>query len=568
MGVRCSNCGSELEPGAKYCNVCGFFNVPDYGSVEVEESTIFKDVSPEEAQTFVAPDNPNKAKKKIGVAHIMAALFVLLALFAIAVIYPQVRRIQEIAMMEAVTDEAEYSFGFDVEGDPGEKLMLVDGVIYNDKGGKITGIYARESRVGDFYINEDQTAGVLYDSRKTCLYITADMKVKALADDVYDAGLSYSGDYVFYKKVKDSYNKFLFMYEVETGLESMIAEADTSDVVMSPSGEYIAYITHDKSSYKKKYLNINGWEKNATVLDENVYEIFAVSDDGRMVVYSTVDPDTYERMLVCWNDGKIVELTDQYVSTMFFNRDCSQFIGLTDDNAFYFESGMSGVRELFDQRPYGIVIDGHRRRISPKNSNTFVYSLDNLKGTFLKTRDGIYILDESMEPLPVMGKPLNITLVRRFDDKDIIVFYDGSEIVYNTVGFDGTIDVTYPVGEAEMGGFAMNEDGSILWYYDETAEKVYKVNVKKGKKKSVFGKVIKKGSKSLMWDPYTQRCFFISEDGRSLGVSEDGDIKEYATDCAEAYTSFKYEDLVGYTGKSYENYKYVLVFGRYVELWD
>ena len=95
---------------------------------------------------------------------------------------------------------------------------------------------------------------------------------------------------------------------------------------------------------------------------------------------------------------------------------------------------------------------------------------------------------------------------------------------------------------------------------------MYQVDVSTGDKSVVFGKVIEKGTISLMWDSYTQRCFFISEDGCSYGADESGSVLEFANDCAEPYTTYRYEDFVGYKEKSREGYNHILVFGRFLEL--
>ena len=555
--MKCSNCGNEIEPGARYCNVCGFFIVPEDESVEIAEPVV--------------------PKQRKGVVLLLAALFVLLGLLVTAYILPQIIKYMIVekqfkSEMNAVevqdeedeeTKEEEFQ-GLSALGEPGDKLMMVDEIIYNDQGGVITGIYNGESRVGDFYVNEAQSAGVLYDSRKICLYITPDLNTVPLAENVYDAGLSYSGDYVFYKVIDQRFNKSLFLYNVKTGEEYEVEETDTTQMVMSPSGEYIAYIKHDELDYNKKLLTIGGWGLKPAVLTGDVDEIYAVSDDGKMIVYSTYKDGN--RILLCWDNGDIVQLADDYVLTMHFNRNCSFFLYERENGFYCYESGMGEPGMVLDGRPLSVRIGGCRQLVTPKHVNRFIYSTESLAGTMVKTENGLFMLNDDMESVFVAEYTLGALLINRLEDRNICVYYDGHGLSYNIVGFDGSITTINPIGEGYPGGYAINDDGSILWYYDDIEEQVYQVNVSTGDKSVVFGKVIEKGTISLMWDSYTQRCFFISEDGCCYGASADGDILEFATDCAEPYTSYRYDDMVGYKEKSREGYNYILVFGRFVEL--
>ncbi|WP_022767720.1 MULTISPECIES: zinc-ribbon domain-containing protein [unclassified Butyrivibrio] len=555
--MKCSNCGNEIEPGARYCNVCGFFIVPEDESVEITEPVV--------------------PKQRKGVVLLLAALFVLLGLLVTAYILPQIIKYMIVekqfkSEMNAVevqdeedeeTEEEEFQ-GLSALGEPGDKLMMVDEIIYNDQGGVITGIYDGESRVGDFYVNEAQNAGVLYDSRKICLYITPDLNTVPLAENVYDAGLSYSGDYVFYKIIDQKFNKYLYLYDVKTGDEYKVEETDTTEMVMSPSGEYIAYIKHDELDYNKKLLTISGWGLKPAVLTGDVDEIYAVSDDGKMIVYSTYKDGS--RTLFCWDDGNIVQLADDYVVSMHFNRDCSFFLYEGENGVYCFEPGMDEPMQLIGGMALSVRIDGKRQKVSPRHVNRFLYASKTLTGAMIKTTDGLYMLKDNMELMRADDDAYGALLINRLEDKDICVYYDGHGLAYNIVGFDGSITTINPIGEGFPGGYAINDDGSVLWYYDSNEEQVYMVDMTTGSMSTVFGKVTEKGTISLLYDSYTQRCFFISEDGCCYGASADGDILEFATDCAEPYTSYRYDDMVGYKEKSREGYNHILVFGRFVEL--
>ena len=590
--MKCSNCGSEMTPIDGHCSICGtpILQEVEYKPVEEvkdEPSKRIYNENKEENNSIdyqdrdldVARENiiwqidkelekiqkkkeESAGKKKFDGKMLLGMLLLCIALMVVF----RLNQNQGVIEIPDIGDESATSSGTGVYQSTATELFQVDGVIYNNAGESLEGLYEEDSYTYHFSYDKEHSSGVFIDNRENALYVTADLKTIPIAASAVRAEISLNGDYA-YCVTEVNYDDFLYLYNIKSGEKTLIDKDITNYVVLSPDGTTVAYMKY-ADSYTVKNLYVAGIDKEPTLIVENVNDIRAVSNDGETVYYKVYDEE-YQTHEYVWTEGEVITLSDNFPSYFCFNNDCTEVIYKDRDHNYYYGSGMSEPQIFENLTFYEIEFDVPKREVSEYEYDSTIYDSDDFSGALIKTYDnGIYMLDEEYS-ITEMGKNnYGIGIHRRQDDKDIYIVVEGKDIVRKTVDADKNMESQVLASEVRVNELTTNDDGTLLWYtaYADGQYRLYQID-EQGNESALLDDKEVGTYNAVKWDTATKKLYVLCEDNCLYAITSDGDIEEITNKCHYLRDeNYKYPGALSYEdtyGK-----EYISVFGRFIILQD
>ena len=277
--MKCSNCGGEMTPVDGHCSICGspILQVIDYE--HVEETNTGKDIISENGfnqedgnksrkdledakeniiwqvdkeLTRIQNEKSAASKKKKG-KKLIFGMFVLC--FALVIIFNLGNKNSDnkIPVLGDGSDDSS-SVGTGVYQSTATKLLQVDGVIYNNVGDSLEGLFKDDKYSYHFSYDKSMATGVFVDNRDTALYVTSDLKTIPIESNAVKAEISFDGNYAYYI-TEVEYDDFLYIYDIKSGTKYKIDEDVASYVALSPDGTKITYMKYN-SDYSKRDQNL------------------------------------------------------------------------------------------------------------------------------------------------------------------------------------------------------------------------------------------------------------------------------------------------------------------------
>lgn len=378
----CNQCGQPIPDNATFCPGCGakreeMPNPAAQTPVEAQAQPVEAQapVTAPVQQTAVPPVADNKKDK--GAAFNTKLLIPVAGVFALLVI-----------ILVAVL-----ALGGGSDNDMYAKNML--NYNYNENAFFVfpdtDKLYECEEEYLDDYLTNaagDRAVFLAYDSydEKNLYYIDADLEAKLIAEDVDNAYISYTGEYVaYFQDAEDSVGD-LYVYCVKNGSVSQIdKDVYLYNLCMSPSGKVLCYVG-DYEDYSENTLYVGGVGRDSVEINDDGCKALSVSDNGKYVYYVNNDSKLY------LYNGKDSEKIATDVYNYLVNKDATEIIYVKDSKTYYHTVKMSEAVKVTSDTVYNVVLP--HGVVSYTGNYANIVGVDTFKGTVLACYDNLVWLNE------------------------------------------------------------------------------------------------------------------------------------------------------------------------------
>ena len=576
--MKCSCCGSEITPIDGHCSVCGapVLEEIDYENVDVQIDEPVKETAKDAGKKVSNSKTSSSRKKKtrsnknsnkndakdqkrvtgkalyIGMG-LLAAIMVILG-----IIGDNSDDGSEEGPALSSADTAVYK-------EEPSKILEVEGVIYNDAGDYLEGMYAEDETYYRFSYNKDHSAGAFVDGRENALYVSTDLQTVPVKSDALWAGISYNGEYMYVFSRVD-YNYELSLVNIKSGKTYVIDDDAYHSIALSPDGTKVAYMKYS-DDYSCKYLYIAGIDMEAELICLDVDGVRAISDDGSTVFYEVYDED-YNAKEYVWHDGKEIELTPKRSGYFLFNRDCTETIYKNGEINYYYKSGMDEPKAIDCAYFYKIVMDVYKESSDAEGYDGIVYDTDTFAGGLIHDGDGnVYLINDDYT-LTKLGHNYNyVAFHAKRTDKDIYIVEDDKELIRYERDASGKLERKKLLGDVNIDEVEINDDASIVWcYYYESGKTVLCSIDENGEITAISDKDENMDIRKMYWDSDTQKLYMYG-DNTLTALSKDGEQEVISKKCKRlSKDNYDYPGILTFTDSNDRDY--VSVFGQFVMVED
>lgn len=375
----CNQCGKELPDDAMFCPECGAKQeaaaAPVVPAAPVAEAPAAAPVAPTPAAPVNAavpaqvPAKKKGASKKI-IGIVTAAVVVVAVLLVVLLAggkggsaYDSISK--DMIFANYMGDGVYYFFN--VKGE-GTEVEDVDRTYYNADGSRI------------FYRTDDYE---LY-------YMDSKFKSVKIADDVYNATISYTGEYIAYTTFEDSYDSYdttLYIYNVKGDKSTKIDSGVYAyEVCISPSGKTVGYLK-DYESYDDNTLYIGGVNIDSKKVDKDGCYPVAVSDNGKNFYYANSSEKLY-----FYNGKESEKIATDVDDELWFNKSISEVVFTKNGKTYFYTPKMSEPTKILNDDIYDFITPEALVNDACSEYGTIIGKA-SLKDSVLEAYDGLFWLN-------------------------------------------------------------------------------------------------------------------------------------------------------------------------------
>lgn len=250
--------------------------------------------------------------------------------------------------------------------------------------------YAQYSGIGTTVTLADKNDNSLY-------FIDGKMKQKLIAENVRSNWVSYDGSHVAYIQGDDGNTEgTLYLYDLKSGKSHLISSDVYFDYLcISSDGKAVAYIKNYNGDDDME-LYVSGIKVKENQIDTMDSYPVAVAGDGKSLYYVNFDG------ILTFNNGKESISFDAYIyKDILFNNSATEMIYATEEeDTYYFNPEMKEPKKILDNEYTGIMVKDNL--FDYYNSQyVCVLNKDTLKSSYIKSKEGIYWIDEEGEVVQV-----------------------------------------------------------------------------------------------------------------------------------------------------------------------
>ena len=592
--MKCSVCGSEMVPINGHCSVCGTPVLLDADFEEIENSNCENDKRSgnnanhniekyenkkkkhsntaeeydHESEKHVKIENKSKTnssdngttKKVFHYKKLILGFFAALLVFALAYSLIAQNSVSEDEEKDiASTEDVSYN-------QSPTKLLQADGVIYNDAGGELKGLYDTNKFSYRFSYNKDHSMGAFVDNRDNALFVTCDLKTTPVAINASRAGIAFDGHYMF-AITTAGYSYILNVIDLESQDKYTIDEGVTNCAVLSPDGSKVGYLKFTGEGIEKNlYIAEIGSEPELVV--EGADYVRALSNDGNTVFFQILDEE-YRTHEYVWHEGEVFELAGTKRGYLLFNRDCSEVLFRNDDKNYYYIAGMDKP-ELLDCGEFNeVIIDAAKDYVNCNDYDAFIYDTESFAGGLICDFDGnTYLIKENYD-LELLGHSFTREGIHvKKADKNVYIVEIDKEIIKYEVDELGNIDKKIICSGNYLHDIEANDDASSIWYmYIDSGDTLFVQVDEAGNSTLLYRDDYDNGVEKFYWDTDSKKLYILTRNNVLKSLSVEGEERVLSDSCKRmSLDDFEYPGILVFTDTN--GSQYGCIFGRLIELSD
>jgi hypothetical protein len=442
----------------------------------------------------------------------------------------------------------------------GPTICQVDQYIYNSDGKILKDFHDGERYYLDMTVNADASEAVLvYDN--VCYYIDAELNVTEIASDVSKAGICFDGGYCYCIKGEvGTPNQELFIYDIWNQTTEPLAKGNIIGACISPNGRVVAFYDHTGTD---RICTAGIDIEKKTYITENSPSVVAVSNDATMIYFN--EYSSSKDCFKCIDHEQEIKLSEKFLLESYFTKSCDQIMYMDNDGVKYYKAGDSEPTILTeDTEDLKFDIAGGKKMPISFFSDHYIVDTDFFSDAMMMhSFDDCYAFSGNTPKIICLTKDdekakyfqMAITaegpVCIGSSDGDLVKFtYDGKEV---------TRSVLYHTDEISI-DFATNKTLDKIWFILDND--VYYLE----KDKDAI-MVADQGSKinlDLMYDPLSDRCFYVKEDKYLCSVGTNSYDNETVCDYCHMLTYVTGEDhLVGFY--DHDSHRYIVIGDEIVE---
>ena len=475
----CSNCGTQLSEGTRFCHKCG---APQAAASQPQQQpqpqqapvyAPYPPNPPAQPVTYPAPEAPapeKKAKNKklpliIGLAAGGSGLLIALAVILAIVLSSGSGNLGKNYMYQAdcfvsiteynpVTEDETYYLT------NGNSRYLLD----TEPDGLGSGYDGSQG----FYIDyPDGDAD--YDEWVPALFYFDSKSVSKVTDHFEYYQQSADGSTVVYVDTT-GLNDSQQLHYWKNGNDTIIESFDyVEGFVISPDGSSVVYRGYDDGE-PIVCLYRNGSSTPLEHKDAETALVLAVSNDGSLIYYTDEYGDGL-RVFDGKNDIRLGKDDDQYYSITDFNIDCTQILYRDNAKTFIWKKGDAEPTQIYDDPLYPIFPAQIQWAHGTTNSGAYIFGVRDFQDIFLENedRDRCVFLNKKFETNDVIKGYDTLQLAQ--DGKTLVVLKRG-----NLYKFDGTKeyrDTSMLIVAEDFVNFNMTPDAKDIYLLDDYNDLYY-----------------------------------------------------------------------------------------------
>lgn len=574
--MKCSCCGSEITPIDGHCSVCGapVLEEIDYENVDVHIDEPVKETAKngsgpkksaytdKNARSGKKKNNSTKKQGQLTGKALFVGMGILTAIMVVLGIIGEntSENTEGEPSSVASTGNAVY------KADP-TKILEVEGVIYNDAGNSIDGLYGEDDDYiySTFSYNKDHSAGALVDGRGNALYVNKDLQTIPMKTNALWTGISFNGEYMFVV-FRIDYNYGLSLINIKSNKEYLIDDDVYYSLALSPDGTKIAYLKYTEDYSKELY--IAGTDMETKLICSDVDDVMAISDDGTTVYYEVYDEE-YNTMEYVWHDGKETLLTPKHMGYFLFNRDCTEAIYKDSDVNYYYKAGMDEPKALDCAEFYKIAMDVDKGCGTSGENDVVIYDTDTFEGGVIQDSENDVYLIEADYTLTKLGNNYHsIAFHARHSDKDVYIVENDKELIRYERDALGKLESKKILGDVNIDKVEINDDASIIWcFYIQAGKPVLCSIDENGETAIISDTDEERYINKMYWDSDTQKVYIQHDKNILIAISKEGEQEEISRKCQRlTMDHYYYPGIISFTDSNDRDY--VSVFGQFVMVED
>lgn len=436
----------------------------------------------------------------------------------------------------------------------GPTICQVDQYIYNSDGKIIKDFHDGERYYLEMTVNADASEAILVYNN-ICYYIDANLNMTEIATDVTDAGICFDGGYCYYVAGEEgSQKEELFIYDIWNQTKESLYIGNVVSVAISPNGRTAAISAYGGN--EKICIVGLDLEKSSYDADDRT-GVVAVSNDGSIVYFNQYGGS--KEFFKCIDHGKEVTLSNDYLLETYYTKKCDQIMYMDDDGVKYYKAGngeptilTSNTEELrFDiaggkKMPISFFTDHYILDTNSFSDALMMHSFEDCYAFSGLVPEIIWLTkdDEKARSFSVAITDEGPTCIGS-SSGDLVKFtYDGKEITRTMLYSTGDISVNY----------AANSTLDKIWFIKDND--VY--YLEKDKYAILVADQGNKTNDKLMYDPFSDKCFYVKDDQYLCCVGTDLDDNEIVYDDCHMLTFVAGEDqLVGFY--DHDSHEYIVI---------
>ena len=436
----------------------------------------------------------------------------------------------------------------------GPTIGQVDQYIYNSDGKVLKDYHGGERYYLEMTVNADASEAILVYNN-VCYYIDAELNVTEIATDVSKAGICFDGGYCYYVVGETgTTNQELFIYDIPNQTKESLYKGNVVGASISPNGKVIALFAHE-DIHKICTVGI-GLEKQ-TYKVEDTSSVVAVSNDATMIYFNEYTrSDDYFK---CIDHEEEITLSNDNLIESYYTKECNQVMYMDDDGVKYYKTG-DGEPQILTSETEDLrfnIAGGKKMPISffsdhyILDTNCFsdalmMYTMEDCYAFSGLIPEIIWLTkeDEKARFFTMAITDEGPTCIGTSDGSLVKFTYDGKEVIYSTLYSTDSISIE----------FATNKTLDKIWFIKDND--VY--YMEEGKATALVADQGNKINQDLMYDPFSDKCFYVKDDQYLCRVGTDLDDNEIVYDDCHMLGSVVGEDhLVGFY--DHDSNKYIVI---------
>lgn len=444
----------------------------------------------------------------------------------------------------------------------GPRICQADQYIYNSDGKIIKDFHDGERYYLEMTVNADASEAVLvYDN--VCYYIDADLNMTEIATGVNDAGICFDGGYCYYVAGEEGSGKEeLFIYDTWNQTKESLYIGNVVAACISPNGTVVAISVYGGN---EKICTVGiGIEKHVYDADDRT-SVVAVSNDASMIYFNQYGGS--KDYFKCIDHEKEVTLSNEYLLESYYDKECKQIMFMDDEGVKYYKTG-NGEPLIITEDTEELHFDVARGISMPISffSDHYILDTDCFSDVLMMhSFDECYAFSGSVPEIVWLTK--DDQAARLFstaitdEGPTCIASSDGSLVKFTYDGKKVNMNTLYSVGDFSV-DYVTNKELDKIWFIMDND--IYYLSLSDGAAPVMVADQGNKINDSLLWDPFSERCFFIKDDMYLCSVgTESGDVETICDYCHLLHSEGGKSHLIGFT--SPDSKYYILIGDEIVE---
>lgn len=412
----------------------------------------------------------------------------------------------------------------------GPRIYECSSYIFTDRGDMLTDFFEKDSYGLEISFDADRKYAALKKG-EDCYLIDANLNYTMITGNCSYFGINFEGTYLYYCSASK-----VCIYDIQNKKEILLDDGGFNACI-SPNGQMVSYIKYVGGGNTDIYIaGIDREPESIISAQKGFYEPVAVSDDGRYAFFESNGTSMGDG-LICYNDGEICKISEDFVRDVFFDRNCQKVLFNSDNEISYYDVFTKEVVELdLDGRVSEVIAYGdYNCGIRGPYGSAILDAPDFDNSIIIKTFDSLYCVGGVIPEAILMSEEYctefgmtsdGLGCAYRDDNRFLRAVYTKGEMR------EEVICERIPGMYFEVMNDDLNEGFYVMHervFGDDYTYNLYRF--KEGEESEFIADCGENSYDVVSWDKVFKKCYYISGGSLYSRSDETGEIKLIAMEC-------------------------------------